>query len=213
MGPGPRCTVGGPAAPPGPAARVGSGRELASPFFAKPIENEYFGIALFAPEPAGASGPLRPGRWVYEKKGAAKAGREKREQRTKRLTRLLPAGWEPRDLRDGPAARVGSGCELASPFFANPIQNEFFGIAFFTPEPAGAWAPLRPGRWVYEKKGKQQPCGEAARESWAPLHGGLRRPLSVPVHHSPHSRGALRYAGVPTIAGEHHPSTATAARP
>lgn len=111
------------------------------------------------------------------------------------------------------AASQPCGCELASPFFANPIQNEFFGIAFFTPEPAGAWAPLRPGRWVYEKKGKQQPCGEAARESWAPLHGGLRRPLSVPVHHSPHSRGALRYAGVPTIAGEHHPSTATAARP
>jgi len=83
LGPGPRCTVGGPAAPPGAAARVGSGRELASPFFANPIENEYFGIALFAPEPAGASGPLRPGRWVYEKKGAAKAGREKRAQRTK----------------------------------------------------------------------------------------------------------------------------------
>jgi hypothetical protein len=33
----------------------------------------------------------------------------------------------------------------------------------------------------------------------APLHGSLRRPLLVPFHTSPLSRGALRSAGVPTI--------------
>lgn len=57
------------------------------------------------------------------------------------------------------AASQPCGCELASPFFANPIQNEFCGIGFFTPEPAGTWAPLRPGRWVYEKEGTSSPVG------------------------------------------------------
>jgi len=40
----------------------------------------------------------------------------------------------------------------------------------------------------------------------APLHGSLRRPLSVPFHTSPLSRGALRSAGVPTIAASTTPA-------
>jgi len=60
------------------------------------------------------------------------------------------------------------GCELASPFLAKPIQNEFCGIGKSTPEPAGPCAPLRPGRWVYEK-GERNSCGgdvESLKQPW-----------------------------------------------
>jgi len=40
----------------------------------------------------------------------------------------------------------------------------------------------------------------------APLHGGLRRLLSVPFHTSPLSRGALRSAGAPTISASTAPA-------
>ncbi|KAL2126754.1 hypothetical protein VTI74DRAFT_284 [Chaetomium olivicolor] len=51
---------------------------------------------------------------------------------------------------------------------------------FSTQEPAGPCAPLHPGR--------------------------LRRPLLVPFHTSPPSRGALRSTGVPTIAASTTPA-------
>ena len=62
-------------------------------------------------------------------------------------------------------------------------------------------APLRPGRWVYEK-GSRKPCGVDVERlsASAPLRGSLRRPLAVPFRSSPFSCGALRSAGVPTIA-------------
>jgi hypothetical protein len=40
----------------------------------------------------------------------------------------------------------------------------------------------------------------------APLRGSLHRPLLVPVHTSPLSRGALRSAGVPTVAASTTPA-------
>ena len=95
------------------------------------------------------------------------------------------------------------------PIFCKTHTNEFCGIGKSTPEPAGPCAPLRPGRWVYEKGEKTSSCGEdveSLKTALAPLHGSLRRPLLVPFHTSPPSRGALRSAGVPTIAASTTPA-------
>jgi hypothetical protein len=85
------------------------------------------------------------------------------------------------------------------PIFCKTHTNEFCGIGKSTQEPAGSCGPLRPGRWVYEKEGKSL-CGADCRvhsrhRSTAAFTGRL-----VPFHTSPPSRGALRSAGVPTIA-------------
>ena len=93
------------------------------------------------------------------------------------------------------------------PIFSETHTNEFCGIGKSTPEPAGPCAPLRPGRWVYEK-GSRKPCGGDVERlsASAPLRGSLRRPLTVPFLTSPPSRGALRSAGVPTIAASTTPA-------
>jgi hypothetical protein len=95
----------------------------------------------------------------------------------------------------------------SEPIFSKTHTNEFCGIEKSTPEPAGPCAPLRPGRWVYEK-GSRKPCGGDVERlsASAPLRGSLRRPLTVPFRSSPPSRGALRSAGVPTIAASTTPA-------
>ena len=95
----------------------------------------------------------------------------------------------------------------SEPIFSETHTNEFCGIEKSTPEPAGPCAPLRPGRWVYEK-GSRKPCGGDVERlsASAPLRGSLRRPLTVPFLTSPPSRGALRSAGVLTIAASTTPA-------
>ena len=98
------------------------------------------------------------------------------------------------------------GLRAREPIFSETHTNEFCGIGKSTPQPAGSCAPLRPGRWVYEKGKTEVSCGGAVEAYSAPLHGSLRRPLLVPFHTSPPSRGALRSAGVPTIAASTTPA-------
>ena len=67
---------------------------------------------------------------------------------------------------------------LVSPFLAEPIQNGFCGMRKSAPQPAGSCAPLRIGRWVYEREGpKPTLWGGCRGTAPAPLHGGLRRLL------------------------------------
>ena len=66
--------------------------------------------------------------------------------------------------------------ELASRLLAKPIQTSFAAIGKPTQEPAGPCAPLRPGRWVYEKEGKRT-LWAGRRVYSAPVHGSLHRQL------------------------------------
>ena len=109
----------------------------------------------------------------------------------------VPAGALPGPGRP-PEPSPGVGAR--EPIFSKTHTDEFCGSGKSTPEPAGPWDPLRPGRWVYEKGTDKLLWGGCRGTALAPLHGGLRRPLSVPFYTSPLSRGALRSAGVPTIA-------------
>ena len=121
-------------------------------------------------------------------------------------------GPEPRGrLRRALASSPGCDARCAllrarEPIFSETHTNEFCGIGKSTPEPAGPCDPLRPGRWVYEKKRSPASVGGLSGPYSAPLHGSLRRPLSVSFHTSPLSRGALRSAGVPTIAASTTPA-------
>ena len=90
--------------------------------------------------------------------------------------------------------------ELASPFFAKHIQNEFCGIEKSTPEPAGPCAPLRHGRRVCEEGKARAPVGGMSRHLGTSPRQPSPAAVLVPFHTSPLSRGALRSAGVPTIA-------------
>jgi hypothetical protein len=115
-------------------------------------------------------------------------------------------GCQPRVLGRGPPGGLFCGGLLASPFFAKPIQNGFCGIGFLARETAGPCAALFHCRWVYEKG--------ALLRGGCPGHPGHLSAAafagrSVPFHTSPPSRGALRSAGVPTIAA----STTPAPRP
>ena len=58
----------------------------------------------------------------------------------------------------------------------------------------------------YMRERKTKPLWGGCRVASAPLHGSLRRPLQVPFHNSPLSRGALRSAGVPTISASTTPA-------
>jgi hypothetical protein len=64
------------AAAPGARPAHLRGSEPASPFLAKPIQNEFCGIGKSTQEPAGPRRPLRAGRWVYEKREGIAAGEE-----------------------------------------------------------------------------------------------------------------------------------------
>jgi|SRR5690554_2737829 len=58
----------------------------------------------------------------------------------------------------------------------------------------------------YMRERKTKPLWGGCRVASAPLHGSLRRPLLVPFHTLPLSRGALRSAGVPTISASTTPA-------
>jgi hypothetical protein len=100
------------------------------------------------------------------------------------------------------------GCELASRFLAKPIQTSFAGSGN-PPQSRPARAPhcALVGGYVRRESHSSVVGGLSGRFSdSAPLHGSLRRPLLVPFHTSPLSRGALRSAGVPTIAASTTPA-------
>lgn len=102
-----------------------------------------------------------------------------------------------RVFRPPPAALGfrGGFCVAVSRFLAKPIQNGFCGIRPPAREPAGACPALRVGRWVYEKAlwgGRPAQLGAPTRQP--------SRASTVPIHQSPLLRGALRSAGVLTIA-------------
>lgn len=92
------------------------------------------------------------------------------------------------------------------PIFSKTHTNEFCGMRFFGQKPAGPCAALHTGRWVYEKEAKQLTAVGLSGSPWAPLRGSLHWLLLVPFHTSPLSRGALRSAGVPTIAASTSPA-------
>jgi|SRR6478735_1229731 hypothetical protein len=180
------------------------------PIFSKSHTNEFCGIGKSTPEPAGPCRPLRPGRWVYEKG----AGRAAAGLGTIKSIAAMVYWVVPRT----PAAfcwslaspwcswRAIAFLRAREPIFSKTHTNEFCGIGKSTPQPAGPWDPLRPGRWVYEKGTDKLLWGGCRGTALAPLHGSLRRPLLVPFHPSPLSRGALRSAGVPTIAASTTPA-------
>ena len=100
------------------------------------------------------------------------------------------------------------GCELASRLLAKPIQMSFAGSGI-PPQSQPARAPhcALVGGYVRRESHSSVVGGLSGRFSdSAPLHGSLRRPLLVPFHTSPLSRGALRSAGVPTIAASTTPA-------
>jgi len=140
--------------------------------------------------------------------------RERAEQRPAWEQAVL-IYWAVPGLRAAPCQAPDSSwaswCAIAplrarEPIFSKSHTNEFCGIGKSTQEPAGPCAPLHPGRWVYEKGTDKLLWGGCRGTALAPLHGSLRRPLLVPFHTSPLSRGALRSAGVPTIAASTTPA-------
>jgi len=171
------------------------------------------GVGNPIPEPAGARARLRIGRWVYEKGEAGKqAGRGGQNRKGSQPGRLAAAGLQGTKERSPARSGLALGVRICPPWwlrargpiFSKSHTNEFCGAGKSTPKPAGPCAPLRIGRRVYEGKGKQLPrggCwGSLILGALAPLRGSLRGPPLVPFHTSPSSRGALRSAGVPTIA-------------
>ena len=56
------------------------------------------------------------------------------------------------------------------PIFSETHTNVLCGIGKSTPEPAGPCAPLRPGRWVYEKGEETCSCGEDVESLKTPWH-------------------------------------------
>src|SRR5690606_15128832 len=135
--------------------------------------NEFCGIGKSTPEPAGSWAPPRRGRWVYEKGGGRAArGRQGRQHRL--------ASAPDRRLRC-PLPTLGF-LLAREPIFSKRHTNEFGGIGKSTPEPAGSWAPLRPGRWVYERGGGQS--GEREQED---SQGCVRLPTAAVPHSAPNS--------------------------
>jgi hypothetical protein len=179
--------------------------------FSETHTNELCGIGKTTPEPAGPCAPLRPGRRVCEK-GAGKAAWQRAWLAVERAGGAPNQGASFCWLWRSPPGCAMNLCvwlRARETIFSETHTNEFCGIGKTTPEPAGPCAPLRPGRWVCEKESPKL-CGGAVgalhQRVPAPLHGSLRRPLLVPFHTSPLSRGALRSAGVPTIAASTTPA-------
>jgi hypothetical protein len=88
----------------------------------------------------------------------------------------------------------------ASPFLAKPIQMSFAGLGFLLISPPARAQHCTQAGGYMKREPKQLPAEGMSGSPWAPLRGSLRWQLLVPFHTSPLSRGALRSAGVPTIA-------------
>jgi hypothetical protein len=77
--------------------------------------------------------------------------------------------------------QVGGVCPLRAPLargstFKNPHTNDFVGIRKVATLPAGACAPLRRGRWVYEweeKKTKEKKTQQLERCNYFSVVGVL----------------------------------------
>jgi hypothetical protein len=167
------------------------------PIFSQTHTNEFCGIEQSTPEPAGSWAPLRPGRWVYEG-GEGRAARGCKKTVMAGFGSRLGCGATPR-------SQLWFFCQLASPFLAKPIQMSFAGLRNPPQSPPARGRHCAPvGGYMRERKTK--PLWGGCRVASAPLHGSLRRPLLVPFHTSPLSRGALRSAGVPTISASTTPA-------
>jgi hypothetical protein len=208
-----RCRVGRPGRAGSPRSGcLAAGRRLWSrarePIFSETHTKEFRGVGKSTPEAAGACRPLCPGRWVYEK-GAGRAAAGRRHSGNYLVVSVVglrgPARGMAASKSSSSAARphMWCGCELASPFLAKPIQMSFAGLGN-PPQSPPARAPHCALVGGYVRKEEKAPAGRMSRvslaEDSAPPRGSLRRPLLVPFHTSPPSRGALRSAGVPTIA-------------
>jgi hypothetical protein len=104
--------------------------------------------------------------------------REQAEQRLGRATVFGCTCWLPRPAAAFCAAprsstgsrRTSAWLRAREPIFSETHTNEFCGIGKSTPEPAGPCAPLRPGRWVYEKGEETCSCGEDVESLKKPWH-------------------------------------------
>ena len=145
------------ARPPGVRAR--------EPIFSEAHTDGFCGIEKSTPQPAGSCAPLRPGRWVYEKReGRAKAGAGSRSTECGGIPATRPrsaALWFSARGRRGTFVWL----RAREPIFSETHTNEFCGIGKSTPQPAGSCAPLRPGRWVYEKGKPKAPVGGLSRQT------------------------------------------------
>ena len=124
----------------------------------------------------------------------------------------IPQGWYTGWFRGPGAALLASctlrgfrgtkwlACMLASPFFAKRTKMSFAGLGNPPLSPPGRAPHCAPAGGYMRREKQKLLRGGCRGTAWAPLRGGLRRPLLVPFHTSPLSRGALRSAGVPTIA-------------
>jgi hypothetical protein len=183
--------------------------ELASRFLAKPIQMSFAGLGNPPPSPPGrARHCALVGGYMRKEQARQQPGPEQASIRT---CRPLPG--------PGPLAQALASCagrdascvclRAREPIFSETHTDEFCGVGKSTPEPAGPCAPLRPGRWAYEKERLPALWGGRRGKSSAPLHGSLRRPLG-PVSY------IAALAWCPTVCrgtddcGEHHLSTAAA---
>jgi hypothetical protein len=76
----------------------------------------------------------------------------------------------------------------------------FAGLGFLLISPPARAQHCTLAGGYMKREPKQLPAEGMSGSPWAPLRGSLRWQLLVPFHTSPLSRGALRSAGVPTIA-------------
>jgi hypothetical protein len=189
------------------------GCELASRSLAKPIQMSFSGLEIPPQSPPARAPHCALVGGYMRKERATQPGRGHSWQFNRWLwSEASGASCAGSGLLAVFEVHFVCGCELASRFLAKPHTNEFFGIGNSTPEPAGPCAPLRPGRWVCEKRESQLCCGGAV--------GALRRLGTSPRQPSQAAVGPVSYiaalAWCPTVCrgtddcGEHHPSTAAA---
>ncbi|AEO61348.1 hypothetical protein MYCTH_2130517 [Thermothelomyces thermophilus ATCC 42464] len=120
------------------------------PIFSEGHTNEFCGTRDSTPEAAGACAPLRIGRWVYEKGAGKPEARGNCYFSHPLAARIRPSWW----LR------------AREPIFSEGHTNEFCGARDSTPEPAGACAPLRIGRWP--SQAAVGPISYVAAFAWCP---------------------------------------------
>jgi len=82
----------------------------------------------------------------------------------------------------------------------------FAGLGFLLISPPARAQHCTLAGGYMKREPKQLPAEGMSGSPWAPLRGSLRWQLLVPFHTSPLSRGALRSAGVPTIAASTTPA-------